>query len=93
MEPDVFQHEFLTIVEGSAWIKKLYRPDDVLLRLSEEQFFNLWNVLGEELGIDLSLLTTAQRALLLNYCKKNSFFSAKEFTALLWLIYYSDLRH
>jgi hypothetical protein len=93
MEPEIFRNEFLNIIEGTSALKKLYRPDDILVRMNEEQLFHLWNTLGEELGIDLSILSSSKRSMLLNYCQKNMFFSTKEFTALIWLVYYSDLRH
>jgi len=93
MEPSAFQNECFTLIESSRWIQKLYKTDDVILTFSEPQLFTFFNLLGEELGIDLSLLTAKQRALLLEHCQTDAPFSAKEFTALLWLIFYSDMTY
>jgi hypothetical protein len=53
--------------------------------------FQLWNFLGEELGIDLSLATPDQRKLLFEACDHGKKLSPKAFGSLLWLVYYGDL--
>lgn len=91
MRPEILQDELLKILQ-CAFVEKTSRyKDDVVLSLSEEQMFKLWNILGEELGIDLSLATEDQRRLLFDSCSNGKHLAAKDFGSLLWLVYYSDV--
>lgn len=92
MRPEILQNELLKILEGAFVGKssKKYK-DDYVLSLSEEQMFKLWNILGEELGIDLSLASDDQRQLLFDSCSNGKHLAAKDFGSLLWLVYYSDV--
>ena len=93
MRPEVLQEELRKIFDstilGKVTRKKI--NDDFVLTLTEEQMFKLWNVLGEELGIDLSLTTPMQRQMLFDACKNGKHVATKGFSSLLWLVYYSDL--
>jgi len=91
MRPEILQNELLKILETSFVEKDSVMKDDVVLSLDEHQMFKLWNVLGEELGIDLSLATDAQRKLLFNSCENGRHIAAKDFSSLLWLVYYGDV--
>lgn len=90
MRPEVLQNELLKILEDSFVDKPGGNKDDVVLCLSEDQMFKLWNMLGEELGIDLSLATEDQRKLLFDSCENGKHIAARDFSSLLWLVYYSD---
>lgn len=91
MRPEVLQDELLKILESSFAEKKSSARDDYVLSLSENQMFKLWNILGEELGIDLALATADQRKLLFDACKNGKHLAPRDFGSLLWLVYYSDL--
>lgn len=91
MRPEVLQEELLKILESSFVEKPRPERDDHVLSLNEDQMFRLWNILGEELGIDLSLATDDQRKLLFDACHNGKQLKAKDFSSLLWLVYYSDL--
>ena len=91
MRPEILQDELLKILECAFVGKKAKYRDDYVLSLSEEQMFKLWNILGEELGIDLSLATEDQRQLLFDSCSNGKRLAAKDFSSLLWLVYYSDV--
>ena len=62
MRPETLQDELTKILEAS-FPRTSENPTEELC-LSEEEMFQLWNFLGEELGIDLSLATPDQRKLL-----------------------------
>ena len=91
MRPEILQDELLKILEGAFVGKTPKYKDDYVLSLNEDQMFKLWNILGEELGIDLSLATEDQRQLLFNSCSNGKHLAAKDFSSLLWLVYYSDM--
>ena len=91
MEANTFREGVIECLSNIPFVKKRYKSNDLLLNLSEKDAFNLWNVLGEEFGIDLSLVTHDQRKLLLKECQKNRFFSADQFISLVWLIFYSEI--
>lgn len=92
MRPEILQYELYKILENSFSAKSIIlERDDYVLSLSDEQMFKLWNILGEELGIDLALATDDQRKLLFECCKNGRQWAAKDFSSLLWLVYYSDL--
>lgn len=91
MRPEILQDELLKILENAFVGKPTKYRDDYVLSLSEEQMFKLWNILGEELGIDLSLATADQRKLLFDSCSNGKRLAAKDFSSLLWLVYYSDI--
>ncbi len=93
MRPEILQDELLKILEYSFVDKEGSYRDDVVLSLTEEQMFKLWNILGEELGIDLSLATEDQRQLLFKSCLNGKHLAAKDFSSLLWLVYYSDISY
>ncbi len=93
MRPEAL-HEDLRIIFDSSILGKVIKKkinDDFVLTLTEEQMFKLWNVLGEGLGIDLSLTTSTQRQMLFDACKNGKHVATKGFSSLLWLVYYSDL--
>ncbi|RDB35131.1 hypothetical protein [Spirobacillus cienkowskii] len=90
MRPEVLQNELLKILEGSFTERSSHNKDDFVLSLNEDQMFKLWNILGEELGIDLSLATADQRKLLFESCENGKHIAARDFSSLLWLVYYSD---
>ena len=94
MSPETLRDQFRQIILDE-FIKNDSRKqvhnsvEEVTLSLSEEQMFRLWNMLGEELGIDLSLATPEQRSMLFEACKNGKHLNPKSFGALLWLVYYS----
>ncbi len=93
MRPEILQDELLKILEA-AFLEKAPKSnykDDYHLSLSEDQMFKLWNILGEELGIDLALASEDQRKLLFDSCANGKHLAAKDFGSLLWLVYYSDI--
>ncbi len=93
MRPESLQEELIKILDSTLFgkvIKKKVKGDFVIT-LTEEQMFILWNVLGEELGIDLALTSDSQRELLFDACKNGKHVATKGFSSLLWLVYYSDL--
>jgi len=101
MRPEVLQNEFSKILSTSFRFPLSEEPchgspesyDDGpenVFSLSESDMFKLWNILGEELGIDLSLATPEQRHLLFEACQNGRHLSSKDFSSLLWLVYYSD---
>ena len=90
MRPEILQNELLKILDHTFASKTPRQRDDCVLSLNEDQMFKLWNILGEELGIDLSLATEAQRRLLFESCAHGKHIAAKDFSSLLWLVYYSD---
>jgi len=87
MFPDTLYRELEELLERYFLA---YCEKNGVLILSEEETFHLWNLLGEELGIDLSLLTNLQRAQLLDKFKSGSPVYPKEMGSLLWLLFYSD---
>jgi len=89
MRPETLQDELSRILEAS-FPKPSESPTEELC-LSETEMFQLWNFLGEELGIDLSLATPDQRKLLFDACEQGRKLSPKAFGSLLWLVYYGDL--
>jgi hypothetical protein len=88
MRPEVFQKEFNKILTSSFLGQKDEPPKE--LKLSETEMFRLWNVLGEELGIDLSLASEDERQLLFDACQNGRRLSPADFSSLLWLVYYGD---
>lgn len=93
MRPEVLHSEFLEIL-GSSFVRAPADGfDSETLSLTETEMFRLWNVLGEELGIDLSLATSEQRAMLFEACDNGRKFSPKDFGSLLWLVYYGDTHY
>ena len=89
MRPETLQDELTRILE--AGFPKTGGGDSDELCLSEDEMFELWNLLGEELGIDLSFATADQRQLLFESCENGKKLSPKAFGSLLWLVYYGDL--
>lgn len=89
MRPETLQDELARILEAS-FPRSSENPMEELC-LSETEMFQLWNFLGEELGIDLSLATADQRKLLFDSCEHGRRLSPKAFGSLLWLMYYGDL--
>ena len=89
MRPETLQDELLRILESSFPRSEENETEE--LCLSETEMFQLWNFLGEELGIDLSLATYDQRKLLFDACEHGKKLSPKAFGSLLWLVYYADV--
>lgn len=89
MRPETLQEELTKILEAS--FPRSSENETEELCLSETEMFQLWNFLGEELGIDLSLATSDQRKLLFEACDNGKKLSPKAFGSLLWLVYYGDL--
>ena len=87
MSPEVLQSEFRDILEKSVLTRPL---EGDAVQLDESQMFQLWNLLGEELGIDLSIPSREMREMLFAACKSGRHFSSRDFGSLLWLVYYSD---
>jgi|GEM_PF-644714 len=90
MRPDVLQSELVKILESSFVPKGVENVGASVLRLSDEEMFQLWNMLGEELGIDLALATPEQRRMLVESCENGRRLSPSDFGSLLWLVYYGD---
>lgn len=92
MRPEQMQSQFMELLEGLLAKNALLTSseEENELSLSETQMFNLWNMLGEELGIDLSLASEDQRRILFDSCQHGRRFSPKEFGSLLWLMYYAE---
>ena len=91
MRPEILQDELFKILECAFIEKTAKHRGDTVLSLNEDQMFKLWNILGEELGIDLSLATEDQRKLLFDSCSNGKNLAARDFGSLLWLVYYSDM--
>lgn len=89
MRPETLQDELTRILEASFSVHGATESEE--LCLSEDEMFELWNLLGEELGIDLSFATADQRKLLFDSCQNGKKLSPKAFGSLLWLVYYGDL--
>jgi hypothetical protein len=89
MRPEVLNSEIKEIL--SRIVK--YKPADpnAGISLTEEQRFRLWNELGEELGIDLSLIPTPFRTHLLDIGSEGLTLQLSSFSGLLWLVFYYDL--
>ena len=91
MKPCLLQSEFLRILESSFLASNAGSEGrEEVLCLSESEMFQLWNVLGEELGIDLSLASPEQRRLLFDACDNGKRLAPRDFGSLLWLVYYGD---
>jgi hypothetical protein len=90
MRPEILHNEFVKILETSFVRGGKEDIADAVLQLTEEQMFQLWNLLGEELGIDLSLPSQEHRQLLMSACEGGKNLSPKDFGSLLWLVYYGD---
>jgi hypothetical protein len=88
MQPETLQGEFVKLLEMTMSRRSLENEKPVAL--SDEQMFQLWNLLGEELGIDLSLATEQERRLLFEACQNGRSLDPKHFGSLLWLVYYGD---
>ena len=93
MRPEILQEELLKILSSTRLGKVVKKKvkDDFILSLTEDQMFQFWNLLGEELGIDLSLTSGSQRQMLFDACQNGKHVATKGFSSLLWLVYYSDL--
>lgn len=89
MRPETLQEELSKILEAS--FSRHGAGESEELCLSDDEMFELWNLLGEELGIDLSFATPDQRQLLFESCEHGKKLSPKAFGSLLWLVYYGDL--
>jgi hypothetical protein len=89
MRPETLQGELSRILDAS--FSKHGATESEELCLSDDEMFELWNLLGEELGIDLSIATADQRQLLFESCQHGKKLSPKAFGSLLWLVYYGDL--
>jgi hypothetical protein len=89
MRPETLQDELSKILDSS--FSRSGATESEELCLSEDEMFELWNLLGEELGIDLSIATADQRKLLFDACENGKKLSPKAFGSLLWLVYYGDL--
>ena len=89
MRPETLQEELSRILDAS--FSKHGANESEELCLSDDEMFELWNLLGEELGIDLSIATADQRQLLFESCQHGKKLSPKAFGSLLWLVYYGDL--
>lgn len=90
MRPDILHGEFIKILESSFVSREIADPGRDTVSLSESEMFRLWNILGEELGIDLSLASEEQRRLLFDACENGKKLTPKDFGSLLWLVYYGD---
>lgn len=90
MRPEILHSEFLKILEASLVKTTESGETSDTLCLSEAEMFRLWNSLGEELGIDLSLASEEQRRLLFDACENGKKLAPKDFGSLLWLVYYGD---
>lgn len=88
MQPETLQGEFVKLLEMTTRLAPI--EDEKPLALSDEQMFQLWNLLGEELGIDLALATEQERALLFEACQNGRHLEPRHFGSLLWLVYYGD---
>jgi hypothetical protein len=88
MRPEVFQQEFNKILLSSFLGQKEEPPKE--LKLSDSEMFRLWNLLGEELGIDLSLVSEESRNRLFEECQNGKKLSPTSFSSLLWMEYYGD---
>ena len=88
MHPQTLQGEFVKLLEMTTCQKHLEEEQQV--SLSDDQMFQLWNLLGEELGIDLSLATEEERRILFEACQYGRKIEPKYFGSLLWLVYYGD---
>jgi hypothetical protein len=91
MRPETLNQQLEEILTHSFVSTKTPETDGEALSLSETEMFRLWNLLGEELGIDLALVSQEERQLLFNECKNGRRVLPKEFGSLLWLMYYSEL--
>mgnify|MGYP005616735025 CR=1 FL=1 len=95
MRPELLQDELIKILDSGTFGKTTKKrvKDDYILSLTEDQMFKLWNILGEELGIDLSLATDDQRKMLFESCKNGKHAIPQAFSSLLWLVYYGDMSY
>ncbi len=91
MRPETLHQQLEEILAHSFLSAGMTAKDSEALVLSETEMFRLWNLLGEELGIDLALVSSEQRQILFDECKNGKWISPKEFGSLLWLMYYSEL--
>lgn len=91
MQPETLQKQLEAILVNSFPVKSDSSECGEALCLSETEMFKLWNLLGEELGIDLSLVSTEDRERLFKECQNGQKIFPKEFGSLLWLMYYSGL--
>jgi hypothetical protein len=90
MRPETLHQQLEEILAHSFLSTQAINEQSEGLVLSDEDMFRLWNLLGEELGIDLSLVSPEQRQMLFNECKNGKGIFPKEFGSLLWLMYYSE---
>lgn len=90
MRPETLHQQLEEILAHSFVASMPAHESSEGLVLSDEDMFKLWNLLGEELGIDLSLVSPEQREMLFNECQKGKGILPKEFGSLLWLMYYSE---
>lgn len=90
MRSEQLQSHFLEILAGIVSQHTLELVDETEISLSDKDMFKLWNLLGEELGIDLAIATQEQRQLLFEACEGGKKISPKHFSSLLWLVYYAE---
>lgn len=90
MRPETLHSEVQKILEASFLRRASKDREEEDVSLSETEMFQLWNLLGEELGIDLSLLSPEQRNLLFEEVQNGKRISPKKFSSLLWLVYYAN---
>ena len=92
MRPEVLQNEFENILQSSFFSLKRQEDkiEDSFLSFSEVEMFRLWDILGEELGIDLSLASASHRRLLFDSFQNVKGVNIKDFGSLLWLVYFAD---
>lgn len=89
MHPETLQGEFVKLLQLACRSRSEIKAESSV-ELSDEQMFELWNLLGEELGIDLALATPEERRLLFEACEHGRRIEPKHFGSLLWLVYYGD---
>lgn len=91
MRPETLQGEFVKLLAHAG--HAIVPDEDREVSLTDAEMFELWNMLGEELGIDLSLATEKERKLLFEACQNGRKIRPKDFGSLLWLVYYGDERY
>lgn len=91
MSPEQLQSQFRDILVSSFSYRRTEQGDgDEVFTLSDSDMFRLWNLLGEELGIDLSIASHDQRVTLLEACQNGRQLAPRTFGPLLWLMYYAE---
>lgn len=95
MRPEDLLREFISILETCFPFngKKNSPEEDYILNFSESEAFQFLNILGEELGIDLALVSNRERDLIRHAFVNKNTATAKSMSSLLWLVYYGDIRY